>query len=191
MTPKQQALQWLESNALILDTETTGLDSKAEIIEISIIDCAGNVQLDTLVKPTGPIPEDATRIHGITNEMVSSAPTWPMIVDQFKAIVSGRKLVIYNADYDLRMIYQTNNKHGLEPVFYGNQWSDAECAMLVYAEFYGQWDDYRKQWKWQRLGNAAIQQNVVIEGKAHRAMADVMTTLGVIKAMAGLNERGN
>lgn len=191
MTPKQQAQQWLANNALILDTETTGLDSKAEIIEISIIDCAGNVLLDTLVKPTAPIPDDATRIHGITKEMVANAPTWPMIVDQFKAIISGRKLVIYNADYDLRMIYQTNNKHELEPVFYGNQWNDAECAMLAYAEFYGQWDDYRRQWKWQRLGNAAMQQNVIIEGKAHRALADCLTTLGVIKAMAGLNERSN
>lgn len=186
MIPKQQAQQWLANNALILDTETTGLDSKAEIIEISIIDCAGNVLLDTLVKPTAPIPEDATRIHGITNEVVANAPTWPMIVDQFKAIVSGRKLVIYNADYDLRIIYQTNNRHELEPVFFGKEWSDADCAMLTYAEFYGQWDDYRNGYKWQRLGNAARQQNVVIEGKAHRALADCQMTLGVIKAMAGV-----
>lgn len=185
MTPKQQALQWLESNALILDTETTGLDSKAEIVEISIIDCTGQVLLDTLVKPTSPIPAEATRIHGITNEMVAEAPTWPMIADQFKSIVSGRKLVIYNADYDLRLIYQTNNKHELEPVFYGSEWNNAECAMLAYAEFYGQWDDYREQWKWQRLGNAAKQQGVVIEGTAHRALADCKMTLGVIASMAG------
>ncbi|AAN12352.1 ORF52 [Vibrio phage VHML] len=58
--------------------------------------------------------------------MVAEAPTWPMIADQFKSIVSGRKLVIYNADYDLRLIYQTNNKHELEPVFYGSEWNNAE-----------------------------------------------------------------
>lgn len=113
MTPKQQALQWLENNALILDTETTGLDERAEIIEISIIDCTGQVLLDTLVKPTSPIPAEATRIHGITNEMVAEAPTWPEVIRKFEEIVIGRDLVIYNADYDLRIIDQTSNLHNI------------------------------------------------------------------------------
>ena len=181
MTPKQQALQWLENNALILDTETTGLDERAEIIEISIIDCTGQVLLDTLVKPTSPIPAEATRIHGITNEMVAEAPTWPEVIRKFEEIVIGRDLVIYNADYDLRIIDQTSNLHNILETL----WLEAECAMLAYAEFYGQWDDYREQWKWQRLGNAAKQQGVVIEGTAHRALADCKMTLGVIASMAG------
>lgn len=181
MTPKQQALQWLENNALILDTETTGLDERAEIIEISIIDCTGQVLLDTLVKPTSPIPAEATRIHGITNEMVAEAPTWPEVIRKFEEIVIGRDLVIYNADYDLRIIDQTSNLHNILETL----WLEAECTMLAYAEFYGQWDDYREQWKWQRLGNAAKQQGVVIEGTAHRALADCKMTLGVIASMAG------
>lgn len=181
MAPKQQALQWLENNALILDTETTGLDERAEIIEISIIDCTGQVLLDTLVKPTSPIPAEATRIHGITNEMVAEAPTWPEVIRKFEEIVIGRDLVIYNADYDLRIIDQTSNLHNILETL----WLEAECAMLAYAEFYGQWDDYREQWKWQRLENAAKQQGVVIEGTAHRALADCKMTLGVIASMAG------
>jgi len=181
MTPKQQALQWLENNALILDTETTGLDERAEIIEISIIDCTGQVLLDTLVKPTSPIPAEATRIHGITNEMVAEAPTWPEVIRKFEEIVIGRDLVIYNADYDLRIIDQTSNLHNILETL----WLEADCAMLAYAEFYGQWDDYREQCKWQRLGNAAKQQGVVIEGTAHRALADCKMTLGVIASMAG------
>ncbi len=44
---------------MILDTETTGLYD-AEIVELSIIDTAGNVLLDTLVRPTRPIPAEAT-----------------------------------------------------------------------------------------------------------------------------------
>lgn len=57
------------SNYIILDTETTGLDNTAEIVEISVINDQGEVLLDTLIKPTKPIPGDATAIHGITNEM--------------------------------------------------------------------------------------------------------------------------
>ena len=59
MTPKQQASEWL-LNCHILDTETTGLDNQAEIVEISIIAQQGQVVLDTLVKPLRPIPADAT-----------------------------------------------------------------------------------------------------------------------------------
>lgn len=180
MTPKQQAQKWLENNALILDTETTGLDGSAEIIEVSVIDCNGNVLFDTLVKPTAPIPAEATRIHGITNDMVAEAPTWPEVIRQFEAVVRGRKLVIYNADYDLRIIDQTSNLHNI----FETLWLEADCAMLAYAEFYGQWDDYREQWKWQRLGNAAKQQGVVVDGSAHRSLADCKMTLGVIASMA-------
>lgn len=179
LTPQQKAQKWIDESALILDTETTGLDSNAEIVEISIIDCTGTVLMDTLIKPTHPIPADATRIHGITNESVASAPTWPEVTGQFQKIVQGRTLVIYNADYDLRIINQTNVKHSwpIMPL-------DAECAMLAYAEFYGEWDDYRNKFKWQRLGSAAAQQGVVIEGEAHRALADCRMTLGIIEAMA-------
>lgn len=38
---------------LILDTETTGLDSRDRIVEIAVIDLSGVVLLNTLVKPTG------------------------------------------------------------------------------------------------------------------------------------------
>ena len=44
--------------------------------------------------------------------------------------------------------------------------------------------EYKGTYRWQKLTNAAAQQGVVIDGKAHRALADVQMTLGVIKAMA-------
>lgn len=75
MTPRQQAREWLR-NCVILDVETTGLDKYAEIVEISIIDEQGHILLNTLVKPLEPIPDDVIAIHGITNEMVASAPSW-------------------------------------------------------------------------------------------------------------------
>ncbi|WP_218184224.1 3'-5' exonuclease [Streptomyces sp. PKU-EA00015] len=57
----------------ILDTETTGLEWDAKIVEISVTDGAGSVLLDTLVHPGGPIPEEATAIHGITDVEVKNA----------------------------------------------------------------------------------------------------------------------
>lgn len=193
MTPQQKAKQWLE-NCNILDTETTGLEDEDEICEISIIDHQGNIQIDTLVKPSKPIPEDATRIHGITNEMVADAPTWPEIHDQVRKIIAARPLVIFNASYDTRILEQTARLHGLDmldhnpPEGIAKQliWAEhqSHCAMLAYAEFYGEWNDSKRDYKWQSLIKAAKQQNVQLEGQAHRALYDCQMTFGVIQAMA-------
>jgi DNA polymerase-3 subunit epsilon len=179
---KCRAKKWLKSNCLILDTETTGLGKEAEIIEICIIDCTGKVLLNTLVKPRNPIPAEATAIHGITNEMVAAAPTWRDIHWQFMALTHTKTLVIYNIDFDVRLILQTA---AINNCGFSSYELNAECAMHNYAEYYGQWDEKRNKFKWQKLVNAAEQQGVVIEGTAHRAYSDCKTTLGVIRAMAG------
>lgn len=193
-TPAQLAADWLATNCVILDTETTGLDNQAEICEISIIDASGAVLLDTLVKPVRPIPAEAIAIHGITNDMVADAPMWAEIYQDVLALLAGRCVVIYNAAYDLRLIARCTLRAGVDVssgldidgvarLLKGIE-GNAQCAMLTYAEFYGDWDDYRGNYRWQRLTNAADQQGVVIEGKAHRALADCQLTLGVVRAMA-------
>lgn len=185
MTPQQQAQQCLNRNCLVLDTETTGLDGLAEIIEIAVIDAGGKVLLNTLVRPSKSIPADATAIHGITNEMVSDAPIWPEISAQVHALIAGKIIVIYNAEYDMRLLMQTDAIWGVQPEFS----SDTDtiprmvCAMQEYAEFYGQRNE-RGGYKWQKLTAAADQEGVTIEGTPHRALSDCLTTLGLIKAMA-------
>ncbi|WP_164113277.1 3'-5' exonuclease [Serratia marcescens] len=185
MTPQQQAQQCLYRNCLVLDTETTGLNGLAEIIEIAIIEAGGKVLLNTLVRPSKPIPADATAIHGITNEMVSDAPTWPEISAKVHALVAGRITVTYNAEYDMRLLMQTDAIWGVQPEFSTDTDTMPQmvCAMEEYAMFYGQRNE-RGGYKWQKLTAAAEQQGVIIEGTPHRALSDCLTTLGVIKAMA-------
>jgi DNA polymerase-3 subunit epsilon len=64
-----------KSEYIILDVKTTGLDGDSEIVEIAIIDLDENPLFETLIKPVSLIPEEATAIHGITNEMVENAPS--------------------------------------------------------------------------------------------------------------------
>lgn len=187
MTPQQQAQQWLHENCLILDTETTGLGEDAEIVEIALIDTTGEALLNTLVKPRSVIPASATAIHGITNEMVAAAPPWPHVCRSLYDIISGRKVVIYNSDFDTRLLDQTNDDWGIT-IHFKIERPTFECAMLAYAEFYGQISK-RGGYKWQRLTAAAEQQGVIIEGTPHRALSDCLTTLGVIKAMAAGSDR--
>lgn len=172
---RRSAEQWArdllaQTDFVILDTETTGLDNDAEIVQIAVIDHAGQVLLNTLVKPTYPIPPGATRIHGITDEQVKDAPTFVEIAAQVSTLLSGKRIVIYNAEYDARLLRQTAKAAGLSP-----SWAvlTADCAMLAYSQWIGDWSDYHGNYRFQRL-----------PGGDHSALGDARATLAVIRRMA-------
>ena len=58
-----------------LDTETTGLESTDEIIEIAIVDSSGQVIFESFVRPQNTIPASATAINNITKTMVANSPS--------------------------------------------------------------------------------------------------------------------
>ena len=183
MDPKQlaadQARFWIKDNALILDTETTGLDETAEIIEISIIDCYGNTLLDTLVRPVNRFGDEAIAVHGISNDQVKDAPAWADVYSQFCQIIKDRTVVIYNSAYDTRLVNQTCELHGLwYPII------NAHCAMKAYAKYYGEWDDRRGNYRWIGLERAAAIEGIGLTGNAHRALTDCQTTLALVERMA-------
>uniref|UniRef100_UPI00372D0228 3'-5' exonuclease n=1 Tax=Vibrio cholerae TaxID=666 RepID=UPI00372D0228 len=99
-------------NAFILDTETTGLDSKSQIVELTAI-CAksGELIYSSLVRPQGFIPAEATRIHGITNSDVADAPTFLDIIYPLSLALRNRTGIIYNADFDSRMFIQSYERN--------------------------------------------------------------------------------
>ncbi|MDL1900558.1 3'-5' exonuclease [Anaerolineae bacterium CFX9] len=166
---------------LILDTETTGL-SQAEICQIAIIDAAGSVLLDTLVKPVRSIPPDATRIHGITDRDVAGAPSFaqvrPIIID----LLRDRDVIVYNAAFDRKMLHQSADAAGLEHVDY-KQFSRWWCAMETFSELYAEFDRSRRSYRWQSLARAAAYYNIIPEAPAHSAIADCRTTLNVCRRM--------
>ncbi len=177
-TAHQNATDWARNllkrdpqSWVILDTETTGLDQKAEVIQIGVIDGAGNVLMDNvLLRPVRPIPPDATAIHHITNEMVANAPSFPNVLPALRDAVRGKLLVIYNAQYDLRLLIQSGKARGIG-VQLGIE--GFACAMLEYADWVGDWNDYRGNFRWQNLA-----------GGDHSALGDVRSTLDIIRKMA-------
>lgn len=190
------ARTWLAKKPLFLDTETTGLDDRAEICDISVIDHDGVVLFDTLVRPTIPIPAEATAVHGIDDALVFGAPTFADIAGRLAALVSGRWVVIYNAEYDLRLLNQSARANRLA----GQQFSNtlkgsaldlAVCAMVMYAAFYGEWNEYHGNYKWQSLGKAAIQCGLKIPEDLHRARADAELTRQVVHYVADCKTGGD
>ena len=168
----------LAADPILVDLETTGLKD-ADIVQIGVIDVSGAVMMETLVRPTRPIPADVTRIHGITDAMVADAPSFTNLYTQFSVLLAGKLVIAYNVAYD-KGILQGECKRRKLPMPRVAGW---ECAMINYAGFWGQWNSQRHSFKWQSLVNACQQQHIRLEN-AHSAVADCRATLALLKVMA-------
>jgi len=172
----RQARIWVRSpRTVILDTETTDLDGY--LVQIAIIRaCDGAVLLDTLINPETPISAGAQRIHGISADQVTDAPTARQLWPQIDGLLRGRRVVTYNAEFDSGIL---KNEHIR---LTGGGWKDAiswsrrirwRCAMELYAQFCGDWSDYHGDYRWQPL-----------PGGDHTALGDCRATLEVLRWMA-------
>jgi DNA polymerase-3 subunit epsilon len=174
------AQEKLSHNPLFLDTETTGTDSKSEIVEISIIDHNGQALINTLVNPLLPIPQDSTRIHGITNAMVENAPRWPDVWPKVRAALAGKHVGVYNAEFDIRMIKQTHTRHFIP-------WSLTDihffCIMKIYAQFVGEWNSRTRSYRWHSLDSAGKRCGIAIPN-SHRALDDTKLAKAVFEFIA-------
>jgi len=163
-------------NPIFLDTETTGLGERAEIIEICLVDAAGKKLIETLVRPRIPIPPDAMQLHGISNEMVAGERTWLQVWPEIEILLKGQYVGIYNAEFDLKMMQQSHRANGLTWKPPGVHFFD---IMKMYADFAG-------HAKWLKLEIAARQCGLV-PSQTHRAYQDTWLARGVFRYMAGGN----
>lgn len=173
---------------ILLDTETTGLGDNAEIIELALIDSQGNTLINTRLQPVGEIEPEAAAIHGITDDMVRDAPAISEFIPELMQHLEGRQVVIYNADFDTRMILQSAAKYGMasEELAAALDRSCRNCLMELYARYYGEWSDQYGRYKWQSLENAALQCGIEHKN-AHNALADTRTSLALLTHLASRN----
>jgi len=170
----------LSHNPVYLDTETTGLNANDEIVEISIVDHDGTLLLETLVKPSRPIPAEATAIHGITNEDVQSSRAWPIVWTLVRPLLTGRVVVIYNDDFDLRMMRQSYERYNLK-------WSERIKTfdlLKLYAEYHGERDPRRGGYRYHSLASAGKHCGIALPN-AHRSTADTLLTRALMLHIAG------
>jgi DNA polymerase-3 subunit epsilon len=201
----QTAREWLAADPLFLDTETTGLNG--QVVELAVLDREGAVRLETLVQPTIPVEEEAAALHGITTEMLRDAPRFDEVWPRLRELIRGRTVVVYNADFDrwrlidsarparngtFADVLEFAGPRGFPPG--GNPATASNlptwrCAMLLYAEFWGERSDYYGDYRWQKLESAAHQCGIAIPPGLHRARTDAELCRQVVLAIA--QNRGN
>lgn len=93
--------------SIVLDTETTGLDTEQghRIIEIGCVELidrrlTGN-NFHQYTNPGREIDEAAQEVHGISQQFLEDKPAFSNIVDEFLEFVKGAELIIHNAPFDI------------------------------------------------------------------------------------------
>lgn len=105
---------------IVFDTETTGLDLRSGDRIISIAACRiingrllAQDSFDQLVNPQRDIPAASTRIHGLCNDDVESAPPIDIILPRFRHYVGSGVLVAHNAAFDLLAVRLAGDECGV------------------------------------------------------------------------------
>ena len=176
----ERAQAVLELEPIFLDTETTGTGQTDQIIQMGIVDARGETLFEALVNPGVPIPAESSAVNGITDDMVKDALPWTKVWPDVEAVLRGRVIGIYNADFDLRLLRQTNKAYGLPMTIETNQ---AFCVMKLFAAFYGEWNARNNGFKSQKLEFAGRFFKIPLPN-SHHAVDDARLTAALAHAIA-------
>lgn len=106
----QQSVEWArrvlaeKGRHVILDTETTGLELEDQVIQLAIIDLAGNELFNSLLRPTVPVSDGAFAVHLISSEQLLSAPALPDVLPRLYVGLDGK-------DYNYQVRHSTVNEY--------------------------------------------------------------------------------
>ncbi len=176
----RQARYYLEADPVYIDTETTGLYLNAEIIEIGIIDDQENVLFEGRIRPRGKMDPAAERVHGISLDMLKDCPTWEQVWPLAEAQLTGRKIGVYNLEFDWSKIKEANRRTWITTSLTVHDFFD---IMVLYASFYGDRDPSRGSFRYQSLEMAGRQCGIHLPN-AHNAIDDCLLTRALLHHMA-------
>lgn len=107
---------------IAFDTETTGLrpEEGHRIVELGCIELINHVPtgrtLHHYYDPERLMDPDATRVSGITDEMVRGKPKFTELAQSFLDFIGDAPLVAHNAAFDMGFLNAELKRAGLEPL---------------------------------------------------------------------------
>ncbi len=140
----------LDKPLVVFDLEATGLNKRTDrIVAIALVryePIGTTEQVSYLLNPGIPIPEDAVRIHGISDADVKDAPSFAEMAETLAEHFAGADLAGYNVlGYDIQMLTEefarANRPFSLEGrrvldaqrIFFRKEPRDLSAALRYYC----------------------------------------------------------
>ncbi|WP_220765203.1 MULTISPECIES: PolC-type DNA polymerase III [unclassified Shewanella] len=160
---------------IVLDFETTGLsptqgDRAIEIGAVMLKDGKVIERFQQLMNPGFRISGFIESYTGISNAMLTDAPSCEEVMEQFSDFIGDYNLVAHNASFDQRFLDAELKRINCD---YSGQFA---CSMLIARRLYQAAPNHK-------LGSLINYKNIQHDGVFHRALADSEMTASLWLAM--------
>jgi DNA polymerase-3 subunit epsilon len=175
------------ARAVVLDTETTGLDPHTghRLIEIACVEIDDYIptgrNFHRYIHPERDIDVEAQRVHGISLDFLKDKPRFhhPEVVDEFLAFVGDAPIVAHNAAFDRGFVNVELGKIGRAEL-HESQWIDTlALAKKRFPGMYNSLDSLCKRFKIS-----------LADRQLHGALIDARLLAEVYLELQGGRERG-
>ena len=161
----------------IIDVETTGTAATfGKITEIAIVLHNGEAVTDTyttLINPECNIPWNITRLTGITNDMVASAPKFYEVAKKIIELTAGKIFVAHNAMFDYSFVKEEFKRLGYDFK------RKTICTVKLGRKLLPGHRSYS-------LGNICADLGILITDR-HRAIGDALATAKLFEVLISQN----
>ena len=159
----------------VFDCETTGTTpGRDEIVSLAVVRLNAKgvetARFARLVRPTCPIPAEATAVHGIGDADVALAPLFGQIARELVAFLDGAIFVAHNAPFDLGMLQHAFALAGIDYCPVG-----VACTLDAFRLLEPLADDHRLESICERHG-------ILLED-AHEALSDVLAAAALLRVL--------
>lgn len=138
------------SQLVVLDTETTGVDENADIIEVSLsfpVDSDEPISeimnYTQRYKPLSPVPPEASAIHSITTEDLADCPSYVDDIDSINELLLTRRFYVgHNVTFDRTKLIENHARSGSplpEEIADENSWI---CTLRFARKMFAEDMDY-------------------------------------------------
>ncbi|HEY9179316.1 MAG TPA: 3'-5' exonuclease [Candidatus Baltobacteraceae bacterium] len=152
----------------VIDLETTGFSPLTDrVVEAACVLVEHRTITRTWsshVNPARPIPEYATRVHGITDADVASAPPFEFVQRKLRRLCEGAIVVAHNASFDLSFLPL------LAPL-------PSLCTLRLARQRFPTAPNHKNQTLRAYL---RVDELLPLHGTPHRALADALVTAGIL-----------
>lgn len=156
----------------IIDIETTGIAKEGKITEIAIFLHNGERVVDsftTLINPECHIPYFITKLTGIDDHMVASAPRFFEVARRIVEMTAGATFVAHNVAFDYRFVQEEFKRLGYDYT------RKTICTVKLSRKYLPGHRSYS-------LGRLCDDLNISIDGR-HRAAGDALATVHLFEIL--------
>lgn len=160
--------------AIVIDTETAGLDPKDGIVDLAIVEIDGNLDViashASLIDPEGPISTSASGVHGIVSADVADSPTLCQFFDMEGPgdyCEAALYAIGHNVQFDLRFLAE-HLRGEIVPI----------CTLRLARRLYPDVENHKLQTLRYEFGLEAG------AGNSHSAYSDTILALSLLRRIA-------